>query len=640
MDQPKSTSSPQGKDFRNTASFQGDVRSSAGALTAYAGPSEQALIIPRSMEDDLQQVQKAALTKQLITQSETINQGNPTDKKDKKAHRLTKKALKAYQAHQYKEAFQLAEAAVEADPQFALGQYALGLCLEIRGDFPASLNAYEKALKLDPLVTSVYFQLGNLASRLEMPEAAIRFYEIYIGFFPDEPGGYVNLSNVYRSTDRFNEAIAVLQMGVDKIPTAPALWNSLGTTAEDFGHLGEAEIFLNEALRVDPNFVRAYYNLGFLHSHSGSLEASLAYHEEALNRLPKNHPDTYEITHGLALVNLTLGRLEEGWKHWEVRLSPGFAHGALFSVDAKPWHGEDLKGKRIAVLAEQGLGDELMHAGALPDLIGDLDKQSNLMLAVDERLVPLFKERFPEAHVGPHELRSFQTRPVRLASWLDGDLKPDYFVPMGSLLQHYRKKVSDFPQTALLKSKDEAIEPWAKRLKEAGDGPYVGVCWRSMLMTMKRRRYYSPLEIWSSLLKRKDCTFVNLQYGDVDDDLKEMRDRFGIEMVNFAELDLKNDLVENAHLTSALDLVISAPTAAAALAGSVGTPAWIALPSPSYPTFGTKSYPFLPNSRCFWSETYGDWQATMSQMESALTAFVAENSHHEDGEKRVQGHAP
>ncbi len=63
-----------------------------------------------------------------------------------------------------------------------------------------------------------------------------------------------------------------------------------------------------------------------------------------------------------------MGRLEEGFREYEIRNDQRFRAYVHHMTKAPVWNGEPLEGKRILVVGEQGLGDEFMFANILPDL--------------------------------------------------------------------------------------------------------------------------------------------------------------------------------------------------------------------------------------------------------------------------------
>ena len=87
-------------------------------------------------------------------------------------------------------------------------------------------------------------------------------------------------------------------------------------------------------------------------------------------------------------------------------------------------------------------------------------------------------------------------------------------------------------------------------------------------------------------------------------------------------LDLKNDIDGAAALCAALDLVLSAPTAAAHTAASVGTKTWFLSAGIGWPQLGTAEYPWYADTQVFWPEKFGDWDAVLPRFAAALADFA------------------
>ncbi|MFX7820731.1 flagellar protein FlbA, partial [Acinetobacter baumannii] len=56
----------------------------------------------------------------------------------------------------------------------------------------------------------------------------------------------------------------------------------------------------------------------------------------------------------------------------------------------------------LLVMGEQGLGDEVLFASIVPDLIEAVGPSGHVTLAAEYRLVPLLARSFPAATVGEH----------------------------------------------------------------------------------------------------------------------------------------------------------------------------------------------------------------------------------------------
>jgi hypothetical protein len=354
------------------------------------------------------------------------------------------------------------------------------------------------------------------------------------------------------------------------------------------------------------------------------LDEALAAYDSAL-ALTKSAHERIESVHSRSVCLIGMGRIAEGFKEYEIRHSPEFRSWLLHYTKAPLWRGEELDGKRILVVGEQGLGDELMFANVLPDLARAVGEEGKLQIAVDARLVPLFQRSYPKAQVGPYDDASLERRPIRLFQWAREKGEPDYYAPIGTPLHLFRKTISDFPGEAFLKADPQKAASFRARLNAFGPGPYIGICWRSMVMGAKRGKYYSPIDAWGPVLTVPGVTFVNLQYGEVTSELALAREKFGVTIHNFDDLNLKNDLDGAAALTEACDLVISAPTAAAAMAGALGRETWFLTASRVWPQLGTDYYPWYKSTRVFPCEKFADWNGLMPMVRNALQDFASGN---------------
>jgi hypothetical protein len=113
-----------------------------------------------------------------------------------------------------------------------------------------------------------------------------------------------------------------------------------------------------------------------------------------------------ESRHSRAICLIGMGRIGEGFAEFEIRNDQRFRAYVHHMTKAPLWKGEPLEGKRILVVAEQGLGDEFMFANILPDLQDAVGPDGKLDIAVDPRLIALFQRSFPNADVGRYDDRT------------------------------------------------------------------------------------------------------------------------------------------------------------------------------------------------------------------------------------------
>jgi hypothetical protein len=147
-----------------------------------------------------------------------------------------------------------------------------------------------------------------------------------------------------------------------------------------------------------------------------------------------------------------------------------------------------------------------------------------------------------------------------------------------------------------------------------------------MMLGAKRKKYYSVLDFWGPILKTPGVTFINLQYGDCAAELARASELYGITIHALPDLDLKKDIEGAAALSCAVDLVLSAPTAAAATAASVGTETWFLTAGQTWPQLGTGEYPWYPKTRVLSPEKFADWPRLTAAVATELAAFTAQRA--------------
>ena len=548
--------------------------------------------------------------------------------REKTRHRSNvalKRAIRTWRKGDIVKAGQWALKATDIDGDNSKAFHVLAMALERMGHLHKALITYERAFELDPEDPELLINLGLTAWNLKLTDGAAKMFQLYIAACPDSPLSYNNLGSVQSDMGQPDVAIETLRAALYRMPEEAILWNSLATVLAENGRADESLIFYEESARLAPSFARAYHNLGYAYQHISQLDKALVAYDKALE-LVVDPAERIETQHSRSICLIGLGKLEEGFREYEIRNNERFRAYFHHMINAPRWHGEDLRGKKLLLVGEQGLGDEIMFSNILPDAQAAVGDSGKLQICVDPRMIPLYQRSYPKAEVGTYDDRTLiddnGNKALRLVPFASKDNLPDYWSPMGSALQYYRKSVADFPRKPFLVPDPERVTAFKKKLA-ALPGKKVGICWRSMLMTGKRAKYFSPIDVWGDLLQIPGLTFVNLQYGDSAPDIARAKEKFGVAVHQVEGLDLKDDIDGTAALSLALDLVVSAPTAAAHTAASVGTEVWYLSVGLGWPQLGTAEYPWHPKTRVYWPEKFGDWDDVMPRLAGDLAAFAA-----------------
>ena len=153
----------------------------------------------------------------------------------------------------------------------------------------------------------------------------------------------------------------------------------------------------------------------------------------------------------------------------------------------------------------------------------------------------------------------------------------DYHLPLGSVPGLIRNDMRDFERTVkgYLKADPERVEFIRNELQLDGK-TVIGISWRSSSSTFKTKSI--QLRDMGRIFMGLDVVLVNLQYGDVDDEIKEFKEETGIDVVQCASVDNREDLDGLAALIEVCDMVVSTSNVTVHMAGALAKETWVLLP--------------------------------------------------------------
>ncbi|HTX48375.1 MAG TPA: tetratricopeptide repeat protein [Caulobacteraceae bacterium] len=476
--------------------------------------------------------------------------------------------------------------------------------LQRDGDLAGAFKAYEEAVALAPDDPELLMALADLAAQLEMNDVAVGLWAQASLADPTRPPTADGHARALIAAARFPEAIDVLKAALQAHPREPRLWTTLGLALTYAGRAAEALTFFDEGVRLGPELAPAMYNRGLALCDLGRLAEAEADFETA-RKLTRKASERATIEFSLATLALARGDLASGWSLYERRLSPDWPKSVDFRGPGRRLaQGDSVAGRSVLVFAEQGIGDEILFANTLPDLIDDNGPDGRLILAVEARLVDLFQRSFPTVEVCAHATTRVGTRRTRRTREPIGG-RVDLWAPLASLARRYRRSVVDFPREPFIRPDPARVEHWRAWLGDAR--PAVGITWRSGKLAGERQRFAPDLAQWANLLRAPGVRFVNVQYGDCAPDLALLRQMSGVEIRQPPGLDIRDDLDDLAALCSALDVVVGISNATSVLAAACGSPvAFVAGPG-SWVPLGQERPPWFAEARFCLTGDYGDW---------------------------------
>ncbi|KAA5802245.1 tetratricopeptide repeat protein [Alkalicaulis satelles] len=550
-------------------------------------------------------------------------------KSDPKVLGLLRRALRSMDGEPAKSA-RLCLKAVSLAPDLPVANQAMALALEKLGRLSKALEFYERAWRLDPDNPDIYSSLAMAAWKLDMLDAAEKFLRLQQQLKPGCPNGIINLAGVLRDKGRYADSVELLRAAIYAAPETPELWNALGTTLMDSGEPEQSLTFYEEALRLRPGFARAHHNMAYALELKGDPEAAIPHFEAALDA-PASEQDKVVSSHGYAHTLLAAGRIAKGWEWYEWRRNMHYRYATNFLIPGRSWNGMDageLAGRTVSVVGEQGLGDEVLFANILPDVIEAVGSEGEVRIACEKRLVPLFARSFPTARVCRHYTIEREGRQHRSAPDLVKDGEHDMWAPVGSLMRAFRPDADSFPDRSAFLVPDEArVEAFREQLAGYGPGLKIGLLWKSLKMDATRSKHFAAFDLWAPVLKTPGACFVNLQYGDTAQDIAAAEKRFGVRIHTPEGLDLKDDLDGVAAMGKACDLVLGPMNATTNLAAAAGGNVWFLRPTLiAWAMLGQSEMLWYPRSRTFAGRFYRDWAGAMAALSEALQAHIEERT--------------
>ncbi|MCG8325169.1 MAG: hypothetical protein MI673_06600, partial [Thiotrichales bacterium] len=320
-----------------------------------------------------------------------------------------------------------------------------------------------------------------------------------------------------------------------------------------------------------------------------------------------------------ALANLSGGDFRTGWKEYEYRKNRLNIRDCL---EIPEWQGADKDHESLLIVGEQGVGDMIMFASCLGDMLNTV-KQCSLI--VDSRLVPVFKSTFPPLRligIENTEELLLGDNSYRLKDNINaGDFAA--FIALGSLPLHFRECEEDFPREPGYLCIDELKrKTWQQKLAGLNNGPRIGISWKGGKDEETRRLRSVTPEDLVTVFDGLGATIVNLQHLADANDLAVFNNRPGIRFVDFEEIDPIKNLEDFMALISGLDLVITIDNSTAHISGALGVETWTLLSGcPDWRWMnGRSDTPWYPAMRLFRQSDPGQWQPVLDHVRSELSA--------------------
>jgi len=402
----------------------------------------------------------------------------------------------------------------------------LGLCFFDLKKYEEANKILIKSLNLDPKNNEILNALGRLKHELRKSEEAESYFTKANELAPYTFETLNNIAGFYLEEAKYFIAIDFFKKAESLNKKNPILLNNIAKTYMCIEKLEKAEEYCKKAISIDKN------------------------------------NDEFKKT--LSLILLKKYDFENAWLYFDGRLGlSDFVkkNSTLNLVSSKIPKNKNIKeDKKILVLREQGVGDEILYGTMYKDL---LVKYSNVKIECDERLLDLFKNSFGKIHSDKFvKLGTFSNNKNMIESF-------DHVIYAGSLGKYFRNNLKSFENEPYLKKISGYNDHELIKTLNDINGKKIGISWKSF-----KNRYSSEksLEIdnFKHIINTEDSVIFNLQYGDIGSEVNAFNNSSAHKIITLKNLDLFNNFSGIANLLTNLDFFVTVSNSTAHLASALG----------------------------------------------------------------------
>jgi cytochrome c-type biogenesis protein CcmH/NrfG len=485
------------------------------------------------------------------------------------------------------------------------------------GNLTAARSGYRAILRSSPKHAECLHLLGVLEGQVGNLKKGISLVQKSIKLRPDFAKPYGNLGLLHEKNAQHERAAKAFAAAVKLDPHFEKAWNNLAVAYADMEQIESALDALREGIKFNPHFEPLYDNACRFYKRNEDYLECKKTAKIAIKLFPGNPTLRIHLAHAC----FALGEFDEAWEaySWRNQHPDNPNETSIYPIPV--WQGEDLSGKSILIWNEQGPGETFFFSTTLPEIIA---AAAQCIIVIPRRLAKILQRSFPKARVIAEE---------------DSRIEPttaDIQSSMADACRWLRRTWDDFPTpTAHIVIDESLASAYAERVltEKTKDKRElrVGIAWKS-LNTLNDTHKSASLMDLHPVLKIPGIKFVNLQYGDVAEEILDLKNRTGIDLhiENLGDplVDLDDHL---AHIAS-LDLVITTSNTTAHAAGSIGMPTWVLLPH----TLGEGLYwpwfvnrvdsPWYQNTTLYRQKVRKQWQTPIHSIALDLAKFTAQEN--------------
>ena len=352
---------------------------------------------------------------------------------------------------------------------------------------------------------------------------------------------------------------------------------------------------------LNKNFYPSYLNLGHIYLRTKNFEKSIENYNEVLKFDPNNNNAKFN----LAWNYFALMKLDSAFKYYEFRHGKVNPNTKILEIikkfHPKEWFGENLNNKKICIIAEQGIGDNIQFFRYLYSI---QEKYSaEIIFYIEEKLQHLFS-----------------STPFKIICNLNEINNIDYYQHLLSLPGIFFKEKKEIKKNVPYIKIDQINDTkWKKKLSKFKK-PIIALNWQGDKNFLFDDTRSIKLSYFKKLIQIKKYNFISVQKNFGSEQIK--LNKFSNTIKDFAqEIDQNNKAFEDTiSILNNVDMLITSDTAVAHLAGTMQINTYLLLSyNPEWRWHIEKKIKcFYPTINIVQQDTLNDWPSVFQKLEKTI----------------------
>ena len=552
------------------------------------------------------------------------------------------------------------ELAILHNPNYIDPIVTLGALYFDLNEFDKALNLFKKAEILRPNDIGYLRMIATLNKKNGNLDEAIKYLNRAINLQPEDSYLYNDRGIFYIENKMFDEALIDLNQAINLNSDDSNLFYNRSQALLKLRLYAEAEADCKKALELKPESSQIYSQLGNIDFKLNRFDTALSFYDKAISLNPEDpaaliikgvffkkikrldlakivYLRLLDFSENIGVINdasiffLNQKFFSIGWNAYANRINTPLPIWKFFldltnelSKYSLKWEGQ-LNCESLLIIGDQGIGDQIIYLSMLKELSKKVKK---ITVLINHKLVTLFERSFKNISFIPiNNSCDLKT--------LSGISNFEYFILAGDLGRFLRGSIQSFQNQPNSYLEADIHKAARFRSKFKTTKLVCGISWASQgtsdkgLMHMDQAHAASKTVFLSDLMpifSKADLTYVNLQYGDVKDEILHFKNNFGVEILD-SDNDNYNDVDGLASLIQSCDFVITTSNVTAHIAGALGKTTFVLVnPEMLWYWHNENVSSWYPSVNIFQKEENGDWKSAIAKMTSKIFNYLKEHT--------------